>query len=301
MYQKPNIIIIDDQTQTASARSHLAPQLNIFFAETPSKGLQISHNKNVDVIILDFSVNETSSLGLSFLFKESELTRDIPILILSDNMQLQQHISDLEFCGIQYLSKSCPDQVLVSTINRLSSDYKRAIAFQDNEKAVIKKQEFLIKLPSQQLKKVISSDFNCGYMLVALDRQRLGVNFSDLTKEETEACSSFLENILATFFAKDNENLVQIENIVRLKALQYLSIQPFSEHSKLLQIAEQIEEAFIFGSSGKLPFLVLEPGSLNIGITTIQSVLERSSGSILETVEEALSLAQENKTYFFII
>ena len=89
--------------------------------------------------------------------------------------------------------------------------------------------------------------------------------------------------------------------MIYLKALHYLSVQSFSEHRKLIQIAKQIENTFIFDSLGKLPFLTLEPGSLNIGITIEQSILERSSGSLLETAEEALSLAQDNKTLFFIL
>lgn len=295
MYPKPSVIIIDDQTQTASARSHLEHQLCIFFAENPSKGLQIAHNQKIDLIILDFSSDETSSLGLSFLFKESEVTRNIPILILSDNVQLQQHILDLQFCGINYLSKSCTDQVFISTINRLYLDFQRAIAFQDQEKSAFNNQEFLIKLPPQQLKKVISPDCDYGYILVALDKRKLGVNFSDLSNQEIEACAIFLENILNELMSDHDSN------IISLKALHYLSVQSFTEHRKLIQIAEQIENTFVFDSLGKLPFLTLEPRSLNVGITTVQSVLDRSSGSILETAEEALSLAQENETFFFII
>lgn len=126
MRDEPHILIVDDATGTARNRMFLHRALNIHLVANPSLALQVANANEIDVIVIDFSPVEISSIGLSILFKESQVTRNIPIVILTDKPEVQRHAEELRFCGIDYLPKSSTDDVFIAKMHAVTETYKRA-------------------------------------------------------------------------------------------------------------------------------------------------------------------------------
>ena len=89
----------------------------------------------IDVIVIESYPSELSLIGLSILFKESQVTRNIPNIIMVNNPEIQKHAKELRFFGIDYLARSCTDDVFLAKMLETTQIYEKAKSEQDRSTA----------------------------------------------------------------------------------------------------------------------------------------------------------------------
>lgn len=116
---------------------------NMFFANSGMEGLEILAREQVHIVISDMKMPEMS--GLQFLTEVKKRYPQVIRMILSGQADEEQIIRSVGITH-QYLSKPCPNETLVSTINQ-ALDLRRILADEKLE-LLVSQIESLPSLPT---------------------------------------------------------------------------------------------------------------------------------------------------------
>jgi CheY-like chemotaxis protein len=82
--ETPTVAIIDDDEITVQVLSlMLNKSYNVLSSESASSGLNMVHQNDIDVILLDWIMPRMDGLALLNVLKQDESTNDIPVIFIS--------------------------------------------------------------------------------------------------------------------------------------------------------------------------------------------------------------------------
>ncbi|MCG8592045.1 MAG: diguanylate cyclase [Proteobacteria bacterium] len=104
---RPCVLIIDDDRAVhEDVESHLRGLANyVLHAYEPEDGLRLAMSARPDLILLDINMPRMDGLKLCRHLKEADATRDIPVLFVTIDRNVQHLAKALECGGVDYLVK----------------------------------------------------------------------------------------------------------------------------------------------------------------------------------------------------
>ncbi|MBF8779443.1 response regulator transcription factor [Pseudomonas fulva] len=105
--RKPHLLLIDDSPDDLRpllAQLSLQPW-KLSVCHEPHQGFQRALALRPDLIVLDVHMPRMSGFSVSRLLRESQVTRDVPIIFLTSASQLEYRLEGLSLGGVDYVLK----------------------------------------------------------------------------------------------------------------------------------------------------------------------------------------------------
>ena len=118
-YQDLNILIVDDEEINIELASiYLENEgYNIFTALSAQDALVIISQENISLILLDVNMPETNGFELALMLKSEEKTKDIPIIFLTAQHNIEYVAKAFEVGGADYITKPFNVSELKARVN----------------------------------------------------------------------------------------------------------------------------------------------------------------------------------------
>ena len=103
----PTVLIIEDSsTQAKLTAGQLAQhKIKVIIAEDGLEGLRCVDDYRPDLIVLDINLPKMDGYQVCYRLKRDESTRDIPVIMLTDNDASQDAFKGLEAGAVDYIPK----------------------------------------------------------------------------------------------------------------------------------------------------------------------------------------------------
>lgn len=117
-YAKKKVLIIDDEPDTLYLLKETLEEnhFECLTALTPVEGLEKARSNSPDVIILDLMLPQMTGYGFLRELKHDPKTKQIPVVVLTSLKDNEVARGAMDLGAVSYLTKSCPTQELVSTV-----------------------------------------------------------------------------------------------------------------------------------------------------------------------------------------
>lgn len=289
LIKQTNILIISEAKTTTHLKQKLEHICNLFIVRTPTEAIRLAHNANIHLIILNLYESEHHAIGLSFLFKESKLTKNIPILLLSKDSSMARLTSHFRYSGLYY-SRT----VNVGYIQHIITTYLAAKDFDKQFSRARFSTDYFIHMPIKDILKNKFDSKDCLFMLLALNTTK--VASKELRNENfiLEQCLLQLDYATAPFLSASKE--VQI---IKTHALQQLLVIPDCNIHISADIAIEIQTRF---SKAINPTLCkFNHGALVIGASSLHTLSGNTDASIIDTTEKAVEIARLSSVNYYAI
>jgi len=104
MSQK-TILVVDDTEENIDILVNMLTGYDIAVALDGEGALEIANSEEIDLILLDVMMPVMDGYEVCKRLKESEKTRDIPVIFLSAKIEIEDEIKGLELGAVDYISK----------------------------------------------------------------------------------------------------------------------------------------------------------------------------------------------------
>ena len=123
---KNNILVIGDDIITSTTLKHTLENNNFLFhyENTGKKGLEYLNRKEVDIILLDLILPDTTGFEFLKLIRNNSIYKHIPIIILTSNTDKLDAVLALEIGADDYIIKPFYQRELIARINAVLRRYK---------------------------------------------------------------------------------------------------------------------------------------------------------------------------------
>jgi len=124
------VLIIDDEKINIISLAHfLKPQYEIIVAIDGVSGLEVVKKQIPDIILLDIVMPNMSGFDVIEKLKESEVTKDIPVIFISGLNNSGDEAKGLEYGAVDYIVKPFNKNIVNAKVklHLQISEYKRAI------------------------------------------------------------------------------------------------------------------------------------------------------------------------------
>jgi len=114
-----NILIIDDNPKNIQLAANVLKsenRYNILFATSGKKGLEQVSKKDYSLILLDINMPEMDGYEVATILKNSEKTKDIPIIFLSANANQESINKGFEHGAEDYITKPFQEKELLHRV-----------------------------------------------------------------------------------------------------------------------------------------------------------------------------------------
>lgn len=293
-FNKPKILVIDANLHFDEVLSETYKYFDIEVVQKPSEGLQVAYQGDIDVILLDLDTELHNPFELSMQFKQSMITRDIPIIVISNDESLQMRINTFRFGGVDYLSKESSTAQFVSKITHHVNAYKRAKDYQylDAQKNITPKYQLDLRLKKLQRRNVENEQLSL--LLFDVDTSQVTISLADACDISKEMCSGTLHSIINRIIKRENDS------VVKLSDTKFAVVLPNTDLQGALSVADQINETFFFTTNSPTSKINFPSNALKVGITTVNHLFNNSHQNILESAEAALEDAKRSNEFFCI-
>lgn len=119
MDAKKTILFIDDDPvdRTLIERLLTKARFKVLLAEDAPKGLRMSQEEKLDLILLDILLPGISGIELCKKFKKNPVTQNIPVIFYT-SISTPKHLIDYASYGAKdYIQKTMPPEELIASIN----------------------------------------------------------------------------------------------------------------------------------------------------------------------------------------
>lgn len=111
--EKQCVLIIDDTpVQLVVLGRILSSQYDVKMAKTGEEGLRLAREHNIDLILLDLYMPDTSGFELLSSLKESEETKDIPVILITGSSSSADEEKGLAGGAVDYIRKPFTESVV---------------------------------------------------------------------------------------------------------------------------------------------------------------------------------------------
>jgi two-component system, OmpR family, alkaline phosphatase synthesis response regulator PhoP len=123
---KNNILIIEDDIKNSKLLKHTLENNNFLFhfVDNGKKSLEYLNKQEIDIILLDLNLPDTSGFELLRRIKNSSTYQHIPIIIITSNKDKLDTVLALEIGADDYIIKPFHQRELIARINVVLRRYK---------------------------------------------------------------------------------------------------------------------------------------------------------------------------------
>ena len=130
MERNKKVLIIDDEKMNIMTLAHfLKPQYDIIVAIDGAAGLETAKKQLPDIILLDIIMPHMSGFEVIEKLKESNDTKNIPVIFISGLNSSEDEAKGYEFGAVDYILKPFSQTVVMAKIklHLTMPEHKRAI------------------------------------------------------------------------------------------------------------------------------------------------------------------------------
>lgn len=232
---KRTILIVEDNFELQKfLQDLLVEQYNIILAENGKEGYYLAKNNLPDLIISDVMMPEMDGIEMCDVLSKDNLTKHIPIILLTAKNSTQAKITGLKTGAIEYINKPFNSNELVLKINNIIaakdsiiSKYRKELI--NSPKIKIEKSQDELFLES--LNKIVNERLNDSNFKVDELAEKLNMSHSSLYRK----CSSLTGlslidyirqtrlNKAAILLAKYGYNISEVAYMVGFNNPKYFS------------------------------------------------------------------------------
>lgn len=286
---KPKLLVIDARLQFCELFPKAYDYLSVELVQKPSEGLQLAHNSKIDVIILDLDTEEYNPFELSMQFKQSMITRDIPILILSNDQSLHSYINTFRFGGVDFIPKDSSPEELIAKVAHHASAFTRAKEYQYLDAPKNLSPEYLLDMQLERLQRRSDADTHLSLLLFEVDTSEVTISHADASDISNDMCG-----IIKRIIKRENDS------VVKLSEVKYAVVLPQTNLQGAISIADRINNTFYFTTNSPTSKISFPTNALKVGITSVNSLSQSSNDKIRELAEAALAEAKRSNEFFCI-
>jgi len=106
MTEQRSILIVDDTPMQLKALSKiLSSRYDVILAQCGEEGLKLAHENNVDLMLLDLNMPDLSGFEVLSQLKESERTKDIPVIFITGSESYEDELEALSLGAVDFIRK----------------------------------------------------------------------------------------------------------------------------------------------------------------------------------------------------
>ena len=118
---KPTILAVDDNPSSFDQISNtFRDSASILSAVNYQNGMEIAENEQPDLILLNEKIKESDGLEVCLALQKRPETRDIPIIIMSNNSENSNEAGSINAGAVDFIFKPLDENIL----NDLSNDHQ---------------------------------------------------------------------------------------------------------------------------------------------------------------------------------
>ena len=143
---KPNLLLVDDQHSNLVALWAVLPETeyNLIFAHSGPEAIEIAERQDVALILLDVQMPEVDGFETARRLKQSERTRDIPIIFITAIYKEDPFVKrGYEAGAIDYFSKPFDPEILRLKVRLYSAFRHKALLLKEREMRIKETEQLL--------------------------------------------------------------------------------------------------------------------------------------------------------------
>lgn len=111
--QRSSILVVDDDISSLEVLDYiLGQQYNVLTANSGKEALTLAREKHPDLILLDIIMPDISGFDLLLELKESDLTRNIPVIFITGLDDIQDEETGFFLGAVDYIAKPIRESIL---------------------------------------------------------------------------------------------------------------------------------------------------------------------------------------------
>ena len=174
------VFIIDDFEDSCSVIADiLSPHFECKYTSTSSRAVEMINQFKPDLILMDYKMPELNGVEVCKILKESNNTKNIPVIFISGTATDDERIETLEYGGDDFIAKPFHPKELILRVK------KRIIGYADKSGAVLDSKN----LVAGNVLVVGNLQMNLSSRLVYVDQREV-----TLTPKQFEILKLLIEN-----------------------------------------------------------------------------------------------------------
>ena len=114
------ILVVDDSTTNLKfVESVLKDTYKLILVKSGEKALQYLGKNTVDLVLLDILMPDMDGFETFEKIKNLELNRDVPVVFLTADVDVDNEIKGLEMGAVDFIRKPFVPEVMLNRINRI--------------------------------------------------------------------------------------------------------------------------------------------------------------------------------------
>lgn len=197
LIKNSKILIVDDVSQNLQVIGTLLKSkgFHVALANNGNKALAIAQSRNPDLILLDIQMPEMDGFKVCELLKNSDETKEIPVIFLTALNNKNDILKGFEAGGVDYITKPFNQQELIARIiNHLELRHSKVIIENQNRdlvKSNLDKDKFL---------SIIAHDLKSPFSGLLGISEVIANHFDELTPEDLkEYTTSLYESLKSQY------------------------------------------------------------------------------------------------------
>lgn len=116
--KKRNILIINDQDETSFILTRILQKEGYWvrFAYNFTEAMEILRKKAIDIVLTEIEMHNMN--GIDLLKKIKKVKPDVPVVMLTDNGNIDSYLEAMYLGAFEYFNKPVKDKILCKAIKK---------------------------------------------------------------------------------------------------------------------------------------------------------------------------------------
>ena len=257
-------------------------------------GLNLLH---ADVIILTEHTSTQNAVDLALELKQSIVARDLPILVMTQQVTPERESSYLKYFGISILDVSRGSTQLFEKISELKKSYQVAKEFQKTSQTSIQSYKIVINARINALFQTMTNTQktvqSCSLLLFQLNLQKVKTSLRNRSQVNQEYLDTIIHACITQCINEGVDSLVPAEQG------RFFVITSMVEPEQVAHLAERINDLLYYTTKSESARISLDKCALHVGIVTTHCNDTKGRQNVFESAEIALENAIKNTALYF--
>jgi len=303
-YEKAAVLVIEDKDFESEkiVETLKRDEDTVMAVRSGEQGIALAQQNDFDAVVLSINLVNEDGLRLCAQMHANERTRSVPILLISEDTDIQRIARGLEIGAHDYILRPVDRNELLARVrtqvrrkrhqDRLKMNYEMSLelALIDSLTGLYNRRYLMVHL-EKLLKRKSDTQKTLGILMMDIDHFK-SINDTCGHKVGDEVLKIFSERVL--------QKLRSFDMVARLGGEEFVAILPDVNLGTAVQVAERLRKGIC-----DEPFVVSSPGGkVNVTVSIGATLIEAGNVSVEDVLQSAdieLYKAKEggrNRTYF---
>lgn len=289
-------MVEDDQNMVDRLSSSLDenPNNEVQFTSDPQEALYLASSEDIDLIIVSLDLDDFDGLRLCSQFRSLDKTRNIPILVIVNDVDPQRLARALDMGVNDYISQPVDHNELLA---RSQSSLKRKWYADQLRSNLEHSMEMVVKdaLTGMYNRRYIDTNLKKLFTEASKNKKQLSLLLLDIDKFKNVNDTyghDIGDEILIEFAQRIRTSVRKIDIAARLGGEEFVVILPKTNNQTAMKIAERLRQTIADNTFKNLTNCDDLNISMSIGVSTISRQDEKSE-NLLKRADLALYKAKE--------